>query len=72
VGWADGVCSFKETFGVTLKVRQAQRWMHHLGYRMKRASYSYLQAKSEDAAKFEKALKKLRTLRPKETIVFSG
>lgn len=52
------VVHLKRHFGVTLKVRQAQRWMHHLGYRMKRASYSYLQAKSEDAAKFEKALKK--------------
>jgi len=48
----------KKYFGISLKVRQAQRWMHHLGYRMKRAGYSYVQAKSEDARKFERKLKK--------------
>lgn len=45
-------------FGVKLKVRQAQYWMHQLGYRLKRASHVYLQAKAEDAAKFVKGLKK--------------
>ena len=39
-------------FGITLKVRQAQQWMHQLGYRLKRASYSYLQAKSAEAEQF--------------------
>ena len=48
----------KRHFGVNLKVRQAQRWMHHVGYRLKRASYSYLQAQSKEAQKFRKALKK--------------
>ena len=48
----------KRHFGVNLKVRQAQRWMHHVGYRLKRASYSYLQAQSKEAKKFQKALKK--------------
>jgi len=48
----------KRSFGINLKVRQAQRWMHYLGYRLKRASYSYLQARSHEAQKFQKALKK--------------
>lgn len=48
----------KRHFGIALKVRQAQRWMHHLGYRLKRASYSYLQAKAKDARKFQRDLKK--------------
>lgn len=52
------VAHLKRDFGITLKVRQAQRWMHHLGYRLKRASYSYLQAKAKDARKFQRDLKK--------------
>lgn len=48
----------KRQFGITLKVRQAQQWMHPLVYRMKRASYSCLQAKSEEAEKFRRGLKK--------------
>ena len=36
-------------FGIKLKVRQAQYWMHQLGYRLKRASHAYLRAKAEDA-----------------------
>ena len=52
------VTHLKRQFGITLKVRQAQKWMHQLGYRMKRASYCYLQAKSEDARKFQRVLKK--------------
>ncbi len=45
-------------FGIKLKVRQAQYWMHRLGYRLKRAGHVYLQAKAEDAKKFAKGLKK--------------
>lgn len=45
-------------FGIKLKVRQAQHWMHQLGYRLKRASHAYLQAKAEDAKKFARSLKK--------------
>jgi len=45
-------------FGMKLTVRQAQRWMHQLGYRLKRAGYSYLQASSQEARKFQSALKK--------------
>jgi len=45
-------------YGIKLKVRQAQNWLHQLGYRMKRAGYSYIQARSEEAKKFQKALKK--------------
>ena len=52
------VAHLKRHFGITLKVRQAQSWMHHLGYRLKRASYSYLQAKAIEARKFQRALKK--------------
>jgi len=48
----------KRHFGVALKVRQAQRWMHQLGYRMKRAGYSYLQARASEAKAFQGRLKK--------------
>jgi len=59
-GW-DGptlVVHLKRTFGITLKVRRAQYLMHHLGYRLKRAGYSYVQARGRDAKKFQAALKK--------------
>jgi len=52
------VVHLQRQFGVKLKVRQAQNWMHQMGYRLKRASYTYLQAKAEDAKKFRRALKK--------------
>jgi transposase len=52
------VTHLKRHFGISLKVRQAQRWMHHLGYHLKRAGYSYLQAKAKEAQKFQRALKK--------------
>lgn len=45
-------------YGVKLKIRQAQMWMHQLGYRLKRASYSYLQARAEEAKRFRRELKK--------------
>jgi len=52
------VVHLKRQFGITLKVRQAQSWMHQLGYRLKRAGYTYLQAKSEEAKRFHRSLKK--------------
>ena len=52
------VVHLKREFGIKLKVRHAQQWMHQLGYRLKRAGYSYIQAKSKDARRFEKTLKK--------------
>lgn len=52
------VLYLKRHFGIKLKVRQAQYWMHQLGYRLKRAGYSYLQARSEEAKRFRRALKK--------------
>jgi transposase len=52
------VVHLKQRFGVTLKVRQAQSWMHQLGYRMKRAGYIYLQARDEEAKRFGRAIKK--------------
>ena len=60
VGW-DGptlVAHLKKYFGVNLKVRQAQYWMHRLGYRMKHASHVYIQARAEDAKRFRRSLKK--------------
>ena len=52
------VVHLKRQLGVTIKIRQAQRWMHQLGYTVKRGSYSYLQARAKDAQKFRRALKK--------------
>lgn len=52
------VVHLKRHFGITLKVRQAQSWMHQLGYRLKRAGYSYLQARSQEAKRFRRTLKK--------------
>ena len=52
------VVYLKRRFGIKLKVRQAQNWMHQLGYHLKRAGYSYLQARGEEAKRFRRALKK--------------
>jgi len=41
-----------------------------VGYRLKHASYTYLQAKTEDAKRFQRVLKKPKTLTSSETIVF--
>jgi transposase len=48
----------KRQYGLKLNVRQAQKWMHQLGYRLKRASYVYLQARAEEVRHFRRALKK--------------
>lgn len=55
------VAHLKREFGINLKVRPAQKWMHQLGYRLKRAGYTYLQAKAEDAERFRRKLKKTST-----------
>ena len=52
------VIHLKEHFGVKVRVRQAERWMHKLGYSLKRASYTYIQAHAEDAHEFGEELKK--------------
>lgn len=52
------VVHLKKKFGIALTVRHAQRWMHQLGYRMKRASHVYLQARAEDTTKFRRRIKK--------------
>ena len=52
------VVHLKRHFGIAVQVRQAQRWMHHLGYRLKRASHAYLQAHAPAATRFQRALKK--------------
>jgi len=59
------VVHLKERFGVKLKVRQAQNWMHRLGYSLKRASYVYVQARKKDALAFQQELKK--TAHPEPT-----
>ncbi len=52
------VVHLRRQFGIKLKVRQAQYWMHRFGYSLKRASYSYLQGRAEQAKRFRKAFKK--------------
>jgi transposase len=52
------VVHLQRHFGIHLKVRQAQLWLHQLGYRLKRASYSYLQARASEARAFQRRLKK--------------
>jgi hypothetical protein len=44
--------------------------MDQSGYRMKGASYSYLQARAEEARRFQRALKELWGLGRHETVVF--
>ncbi len=48
------VVHLKEHFGVKLKVRQAQMWLHRLGYSLKRASYIYVQARAKDSRDFRR------------------
>jgi transposase len=55
------VVHLKKNFGVNLKTRQAQYWMHRLGYSLKRAGHVYLQARAKDASRFREELKKTRT-----------
>lgn len=52
------VVHLKKEFGIKLKVRQAQYWLHYLGYSLKRAGYVYLQAHAKDARRFRRELKK--------------
>lgn len=52
------VAHLRQRFGIHLKVRQAQYWLHRLGYGLKRATYVYLQAKAEDVEKFRRRVKK--------------
>lgn len=48
----------RRRFGIQVQVRQAQNWLHRLGYRLTRAGYVYLQAKAGDAERFRRGLKK--------------
>jgi len=52
------VVHLKREFGIGLKVRQAQMWMHQSGFRLKRASHAYLQGRTADAVRFQRRLKK--------------
>lgn len=52
------IVHLKEHFGVRLKTRQAQNWLHRLGYSVKRAGYVYVQARKKDARQFRRELKK--------------
>ena len=54
------VVHLKRQFGIALKVRQTQMWMHQLGYRLKRASHAYLQARTAEARRFRQKVKKTR------------
>ena len=54
------VVHLQRQFGIGLKVRQAQLWMHQVGYRLKRASHVYVQARTAEARRFQRALKKTR------------
>lgn len=60
------VVHLKERFGVKLRVRQAQNWIHRLGYSLKRASYVYIQARKKDARTFRQALKKTANAGPQK------
>ncbi len=66
------VVHLKRQFGLKLTVRQAQRWMHHLGYRLKKASYAYLQAQKDEALRFQKRLKKTHRTGSEGSRGFSG
>lgn len=48
----------QKRYGVSIKVRQAQNWLHAMGYRLKRAGYVYVQARAEDAQRFRRHIKK--------------
>jgi hypothetical protein len=50
------VLHLRKYFGVRIKFRQAQSWLHHLGYRLKRVGYHYVQARAEDARRFRESL----------------
>ena len=60
------VVHLRERFDVKLKVRQAQNWMHRLGYSLKRASYVYVQARKKDARAFRRTLKKTANPEPQK------
>jgi transposase len=52
------VVYLKRKYDIPLKVRQAQYWMHRLGFRLKRAGYSYIQAKKGAGTRFLNHIKK--------------
>lgn len=54
------VVHLQRQFGIALKVRQAQMWMHQLGYRLKRASHASRQARTAEARRFRQKVKKTR------------
>ena len=65
LGWArarwDGplvVSYVRQVFGVELKVRQAQRWLHRLGFVLLQPAYRYVQAKKRGVVRFTKQVKK--------------
>lgn len=46
------VVHLKRRFGISLKLRQAQNWMHQLGYGMKDTDHAYSQGRSTDTVRF--------------------
>lgn len=54
----------RRRFGVHLKVRQAQNWLHRLGYRLTRPGYVDLQPRAKEAEPFRRRLKNCATCGP--------
>src|SRR3989338_7922679 len=52
------VVHLKRKFGIGLKVRQAQMWMHQSGFCLSRGTQEFLQARAADAPRFQRRLKK--------------
>ena len=48
----------RQVFQVDLKVRQAQRWLHRLGFVLLQPAYRYVQAKRRGVGRFTKQVKK--------------
>ena len=48
----------RRVLGVEIKVRQAHRWLHRLGFRLLQPAYQYVQAKRRGVARFTKQVKK--------------
>lgn len=52
------VSYLKQVLNVKLEVRQAQRWLHRLGFVLLQPTYRYVQAKKRGVAQFGRKLKK--------------
>ena len=52
------VIHLKRQFGIKLKVRQAQNWMHQVGYRLKWPGYSGLPGTAEETQRVQRSVGK--------------